>query len=112
MTRHLRFRAAALLPLGGLAFLSGHADAAERGMPQLNIPDFAPQIVWLVFWFVILYVLMTTLALPKVKAAIEGRRDHISGDLGRAAALKEEAEATLAAYQKTLADARDRKSVV
>jgi F-type H+-transporting ATPase subunit b len=44
--------------------------------------------------------------LPKVKAAIEGRRHHLDGDLNRAAALKEEAEATLAAYHRTLAEAR------
>jgi F-type H+-transporting ATPase subunit b len=49
---------------------------------------------------------MSRLALPKVRGAIEGRRRHLDGDLGRAAALKEEAEAALAAYQKTLAEAR------
>ncbi|HVH78893.1 MAG TPA: F0F1 ATP synthase subunit B' [Stellaceae bacterium] len=75
-------------------------------MPQLDYHTFVPQLVWLAIMFVILYVLMTTVALPKVKGAIEGRRHHLDSDLGRAAALKEEAEAALAAYQKTLADAR------
>lgn len=106
MTRHLRFRAAALLPLGGLAFLSGHADAAERGMPQLNIPDFAPQIVWLVFWFVILYVLMTWLGLPRIKAIMDARHQRREDDLARAAQLKADAETANAAYQKALSDAR------
>jgi F-type H+-transporting ATPase subunit b len=75
-------------------------------MPQLDVHTFLPQLVWLAISFVILYVLMSAVALPKVKAAIEGRRHHLDGDLDRAAALKEEAEATLAAYQKTLAEAR------
>jgi F-type H+-transporting ATPase subunit b len=75
-------------------------------MPQLDYHTFVPQLVWLAITFVVLYVLMSRLALPKVKAAIEGRRHHLDNDLGRAAALKEEAEAALAAYQKTLADAR------
>ena len=75
-------------------------------MPQLDYHTFVPQLVWLAICFVVLYVLMSRLALPKVKATIEGRRHRIDGDLGRAAALKEEAEAALAAYQKTLADAR------
>jgi len=75
-------------------------------MPQLDYHTFVPQLVWLAITFVILYVLMSTIALPKVRAAIEGRRQHLDGDLNRAAALKEEAEATLAAYQKALADAR------
>jgi F-type H+-transporting ATPase subunit b len=75
-------------------------------MPQLDYHTFAPQLVWLAISFVVLYVLMTTLALPKVKGAIDGRRQRLDGDLARAAAAKQEAETALAAYQKTLADAR------
>jgi len=75
-------------------------------MPQLDYHTFIPQLVWLAISFVVLYFLMSRLGLPKVKAAIEGRRHHLAGDLGRAAALKEEAEAALAAYERTLADAR------
>ena len=75
-------------------------------MPQLDYHTFVPQLIWLAIMFVILYLLMSRVALPKVHAAIEGRRQHIEGDLGRAAALKAEAEAALAAYEKTLAEAR------
>lgn len=75
-------------------------------MPQLDYHTFLPQLVWLAITFVILYILMSRVALPKVHDAIEGRRQRIAGDLNRAAALKEEAETALAAYQKTLADAR------
>jgi F-type H+-transporting ATPase subunit b len=75
-------------------------------MPQLDYHTFLPQLVWLAISFVVLYFLMSRLGLPKVRGAIEGRRRHLDSDLGRAAALKEEAEAALAAYQKTLADAR------
>jgi F-type H+-transporting ATPase subunit b len=75
-------------------------------MPQLDFHTFIPQLVWLAISFVILYVLMANLGLPRVRAAIDGRRRHLDGDLDRAAALKQEAEAALAAYQKALADAR------
>jgi F-type H+-transporting ATPase subunit b len=75
-------------------------------MPQLDYHTFLPQLVWLAISFVVLYILMTTLALPKVKGAIEGRRHRLDSDLGRAAAAKQEAETALAAYQKTLAEAR------
>src|SRR5215472_7605341 len=75
-------------------------------MPQLDYHTFVPHLVWLAITFVILYVLMAAIALPKVKAAIEGRRHHLDGDLHRAAALKDEAEAALAAYERTLAEAR------
>src|SRR5215472_10756685 len=75
-------------------------------MPQLDYHTFVPQLVWLAITFAILYVLMSAVALPKVRDAIEGRRRHVNGDLDSAAALKQEAEVALAAYQKTLADAR------
>jgi F-type H+-transporting ATPase subunit b len=75
-------------------------------MPQLDYHTFLPQLVWLAISFVVLYILMTTLALPKVKGVIEGRRHRLDSDLGRATAAKQEAETALAAYQKTLAEAR------
>ena len=75
-------------------------------MPQLEFHTFIPQVFWLAISFVVLYVLMTKLGLPKVREAIEGRKHRLDSDLARAAALKVEAEAALAAYQKALADAR------
>ncbi len=75
-------------------------------MPQLDFTTFAPQLFWLAVSFVVLYGLMRWLALPRVGQVIAGRREHLSRDLTRAADLKTEAEAALAAYQKTLADAR------
>ena len=106
MRRQLLARAAALPPLGVLPLLAGPAEAAERGMPQLNISDFTPQLVWLTIWFVILYVLMAQFGLPRIKAIMEARRRRREDDLARAAQLKAEAETASAAYQKALADAR------
>jgi F-type H+-transporting ATPase subunit b len=75
-------------------------------MPQLDFTTFPPQLFWLAVSFVVLYGLMRWLALPRVERVIAGRREHLHGDLTRAAELKAEAEAALAAYQKTLAEAR------
>jgi F-type H+-transporting ATPase subunit b len=75
-------------------------------MPQLEVSTFVPQLVWLAITFVILYLLMARVGLPRVGGAIEARRHRIDDDLARAAQLKTEAETVLAAYQETLARAR------
>ena len=75
-------------------------------MPQLDISTFTPQLVWLAIWFVVLYLLMAKLALPRIARAIEARRRRREDDLARAAQLKAEADEASAAYQKTLAEAR------
>ena len=71
-------------------------------MPQLDVTTFAPQLVWLLVWFVVLYLLMAKLGLPRIAGAIEARRQRRADDLDRAARLKTEAEAANAAYQRTL----------
>jgi F-type H+-transporting ATPase subunit b len=75
-------------------------------MPQLDVSTFTPQLVWLAISFIALYLLMSRLALPRVDAIIEARRKRMDDDLARAAAIKAEAEAVIAAYQRTLAEAR------
>lgn len=75
-------------------------------MPQLDPSGFVPQLFWLAVTFFILFVLMRWLAIPQVGRVIEARRQHLDADLGRAAALKSEAEVVLAAYEEALAAAR------
>jgi len=77
-------------------------------MPQLNVLDFSPQLIWLAISFVALYFLMSRLALPAIGGVIEARAAKIRGDLDRAAALKAEAEAAMNAYEGALAEARGR----
>src|SRR5665213_3451221 len=75
-------------------------------MPQLDYATFPPQLIWLAITFVILYVLMSRIALPKVGGIIVARRNKIDGDLEKASAMKTEAEAVIAAYERALAGAR------
>lgn len=75
-------------------------------MPQLDPAAFVPQLFWLAVTFLILFLLMKFVAVPQVGRAIETRRERLDSDLGRAAALKAEAEGVFAAYDKALAGAR------
>jgi F-type H+-transporting ATPase subunit b len=75
-------------------------------MPQLDLATYPQQLAWLAITFIVLYLLMWKLGLPRVSSVIEARRKRIDDDLARATELKDEAEAAMAAYQKTLAEAR------
>jgi F-type H+-transporting ATPase subunit b len=75
-------------------------------MPQLDLSTFPSQLFWLVVTFGLLYLLMSRVALPRVTAVMVARRASIDGDLERAAKMKAEAEAVMAAYERSLADAR------
>ena len=75
-------------------------------MPQLDVATFPSQIVWLAIIFITLLVVMSWVGLPRVGTILADRRKHIEDDLGRAAQMKDEAEAVIAAYEKALAEAR------
>ena len=82
---------------------------AHKGpFPPFNAETFASQLVWLAIVFVALYLLAARVALPRVASILEARRERIAGDLAEAQRLKAESDEALAAYEKSLADARNR----
>jgi F-type H+-transporting ATPase subunit b len=76
--------------------------------PPFNKETFVSQLVWLVIFFVALYVIISKLAIPQLGGIIEARSKKIDGDLAEAKRLKDQSDAAIAAYEKSLADARAR----
>jgi F-type H+-transporting ATPase subunit b len=76
--------------------------------PPFQADTFASQLVWLAITFAILYIMAAKIMLPRVGGILEARRQRIDGDLAEAQRLKEESDRAIAAYEKSLADARAR----
>ena len=84
----------------------------KPGFPPFQKDTFASQIVWLVITFVALYLLISRIAMPRIGGIFEDRAKHIADDLGAAQKAKEESEAAIAAYEKALAEARNRAQAI
>src|SRR6266496_3030696 len=80
----------------------------KGAFPPFQKDTFASQLVWLAITFVVLYLLISRIAVPRIGGIIEDRAKRIEGDFTEAQRLKAESEAALAAYEKALADARGR----
>lgn len=81
-------------------------------MPQLNPLDWAPQIIWLIIVFGILYVLMVKVVLPRIGGVIEARASHIAKDLAEADRLRRQTEEAIAAYEQALAEAKQKAHAI
>ncbi len=82
------------------------AEAAAPGMPQLDFTTFANQIFWLVVTLVVIYVILSRIALPRIASVLAERQGTISNDIAAAEELKLKAEEAEATYNQALADAR------
>jgi F-type H+-transporting ATPase subunit b len=75
-------------------------------MPQFDPTFWVPQLFWLAVIATVLFLVMWKVALPRVDTVLADRQDRIAGNLTKAETLKAEADAALAGYQKSIADAR------
>lgn len=90
---------------GHAADAAAHAESAP-GMPQLDFSTWGNQIVWLMITLVVIYFVLTKIALPRIAAVLAERQGTITNDIAAAEELKLKAQEAEAAYEKALADAR------
>lgn len=90
---------------------AGHATEAA-GLPQLDIATFGNQIFWLVVTLVVLYLVLSRVALPRIAAVLSDRQGAVTGDLMAAEEFKQKAKEAEAAYDKALADARSEAQAI
>lgn len=75
-------------------------------MPQLDFATFPNQIFWLVVTLVVIYLVLSRIALPRIAGILAERKGTIVGDLAAAQELKQKAVDAEKAYQTALMQAR------
>ena len=85
-------------------FVDSHGSAI--GMPQLCFDWFPNQIFWLVITLVVVFLVLSRVALPRIAAILAERQGTITNDLAATEDLKAKALAAEEAYTKALAEAR------
>lgn len=81
-------------------------------MPQLQPDTWPPQLVWLAITFGILYWLMLKIALPRIGGVIDARRSHLRRDLDQAEMFRNETQASIAAYEQAMAEAKQKAHAI
>ena len=85
---------------------AAHGATEAPGMPQLDFSTFPNQIFWLVVMLVVVYYVLSRIALPRIASVLAERQGTITNDIAAAEDLKQKAADAEAAYEKALADAR------
>jgi len=75
-------------------------------MPQLQPGDFAPQLIWLAIVFVLFYLALSRLALPRIAQVMAARKAKIEGDLKGAREAQTQADREAERYEAQVAAAK------
>ena len=82
------------------------AGPSKSGMPQLDFSTFPNQIFWLLVTLVVIYLVLSRVALPRIGGTLSARKGAITNDLAAAEELKQKAVAAEKAYNDALVAAR------
>ena len=87
-------------------------DGSAVGMPQLCVDWMGNQVFWLVVTLIVIYFVLSRIALPRIGSVLAERSGTITNDLAAAEDLKQKAVEAEAAYEKALAEARQQASQI
>ena len=90
----------------------GEAGEKSGVFPPFDPATFSSQLLWLALTFGFFYFFMARVVLPRIGNILEDRRDRISQDMVEAQRMKEETDASIAAYEQELAEARHKAQVI
>jgi F-type H+-transporting ATPase subunit b len=92
--------------LQGTHATTAPADSGAGGLPQFDLAQWPGQMVWMLIIFGVMFALFSRVFVPGIGGAIAEREDRISGDVGEARRLRDEADAQAAAAAAETAQAR------
>tara|TARA_B110000238_G_scaffold133296_1_gene143643 strand:+ start:16 stop:603 length:588 start_codon:yes stop_codon:yes gene_type:complete len=82
------------------------------GMPQMVIPDFMPQLVWLFIIFPILYLTMKYMALPRISEIISNRDMKVMHNLSKAEEIRNKIDELNKAHQLAVTETNDQIKLI
>jgi len=104
---------AATSPTDGThATTEAHGGEHEAGFPPFDPSTFGTQLIWLAITFVVLYVVLSRLALPRIGGILADRKGRIDSDLAVADTSRQKTDAAIAAYEAALAEARKKSHAI
>jgi F-type H+-transporting ATPase subunit b len=81
-------------------------------MPQLDVNGWPPQLFWLAITFFTLYFVISRYVIPRTGGVIEARKSQVASDLSAAQKLKADTDSAIAAYEASLAEARQKANAI
>ncbi|HCP19213.1 MAG: hypothetical protein CBC12_11610 [Candidatus Puniceispirillum sp. TMED52] len=99
-----------VMTMSNVALAASEKGEASGGLPQLDFTTWPTQIFWLIVSFMLAYLLMWRVVVPRIGSVLEERHNRIEDDLRRARQASEDAEKARVTFEDMLANARNEAS--
>tara|TARA_E500000178_G_scaffold226194_1_gene223018 strand:+ start:474 stop:1055 length:582 start_codon:yes stop_codon:yes gene_type:complete len=96
-----------VLNIALFALGASYLSAEEAGMPQFNAESFFSQLFWLTITFMLLYVTVSYILLPRIRENIRLRKNKIANDLERSESIKTDIEKMVLQSNHKIDEARN-----